>query len=532
MRELAGVRSATRRRSVGAARVGAIAMASQGRERRTQGHPGRRRRRCGYLPMPAVAGGRWKRAKVIVMGAGGRDFHDFNVVFREDAETRVVAFTAAQIPGIDDRRYPASLAGPLYPDGIPIVPEERLAELIHEGVDEVVFAYSDLAHADVMHKASLALAAGADFRLLGPRATMLLATKPVVAVTAVRTGCGKSQTTRRVGRILLDAGLRVALVRHPMPYGDLEAMPVQCFATLGGAGRGASDNRGARGVRATRTARHDRVCGRRLRGDPRARRGGGGRHHLGRRQQRLLVLRARPDDLVVDPLRAGHELAYHPGETNLRMADVVVVNKIDSAQIGAIEQVLKDVRSVNPDADIVFARSPVTLEPGPEIEGMRVLVVEDGPTLTHGGMVFGAGTVAAQSGRCGRARRPASVRGRLDRRRLRALSGCRRPTGDGLLRRTAARAGADDRRVRLRRRRHRDTDRPLAPHPLASSDPPCELRPRGDRRRGARGRPRAGARRSGQAAARPHRLRGARPHRFAVLELFRRGDFTRTSADG
>ena len=171
--------------------------------------------------------------KVIIMGAGGRDFHDFNTVFRDDATTRVVAFTAAQIPGIDDRRYPASLAGPLYPDGIPIVPEESLAVLIDQlEVDEVVLAYSDLSHEDVMHKASAALATGADFRLIGPRATMLRSAKPVVAVVAARTGCGKSQTSRRVGQVLLAAGLKVALVRHPMPYGDLEAMRVQRFASL------------------------------------------------------------------------------------------------------------------------------------------------------------------------------------------------------------------------------------------------------------------------------------------------------------
>ena len=333
---------------------------------------------------------------VIVMGAGGRDFHDFNVVFREDAETRVVAFTAAQIPGIDDRRYPASLAGPLYPDGIPIVPEERLAELIRtEGVDEVVLAYSDLAHTDVMHKASLVLAAGADFRLLGPRATMLPATKPVVAVTAVRTGCGKSQTSRRVGRILLDAGLRVALVRHPMPYGDLEAMAVQRFATLDDIDAAhptieereeyelpvqlgmivyAGVDYGA--ILARAEAEADVIIW------------DGGNNDFSFFAPDLTIV-------VVDPMRAGHELAYHPGETNLRLADVVVVNKIESAEIGAIEHVLEDVRSVNPEAEIVFARSPVTLEPGPDIEGKRVLVVDDGPTLTHGGMAFGAGTVAA-----------------------------------------------------------------------------------------------------------------------------------------
>jgi predicted GTPase len=335
---------------------------------------------------------------VIVMGAGGRDFHDFNVVFREDPECRVVAFTAAQIPGIDDRRYPASLAGALYPDGIPIVPEERLEELVHEhAVDEVVLAYSDLAHVDVMHKASRVLAAGADFRLLGPRATMLVATKPVVAVTAVRTGCGKSQTSRRVGQILVAAGLRVALVRHPMPYGDLTSMAVQRFASLDdldaahptieereeyelpvrlGMTVYAGVDYGA--ILAQAEAEADVVIW------------DGGNNDFSFFAPDLTIV-------VVDPMRPGHELAYHPGETNLRLADAVVVNKIESAAVGDVEHVLEDIRAVNPDAPVVFARSPVRLEPGPSLEGKRVLVVEDGPTLTHGGMAFGAGTVAARA---------------------------------------------------------------------------------------------------------------------------------------
>jgi predicted GTPase len=336
-------------------------------------------------------------AKVILMGAGGRDFHDFNVVFREDPLTQVVAFTAAQIPGIDGRVYPASLAGPLYPDGIPIVAEKLLAELIRdEAVDEVVLAYSDLAHEEVMHKASVALAAGADFRLLGPRATMLLATKPVVAVTAVRTGCGKSQTTRHVARILLDAGLRVALVRHPMPYGDLEAMRVQRFATLADVDA----------AHPTIEEREEYELPVRLGMTVYA--GVDYGEILARAEAEADVILwdggnndfpfFRPDltIVVVDPLRPGHELRYHPGEANLRMADVVVVNKIESATLEALERVLTDVRLVNPAAQVVLARSPVTLEDGPEIAGRRVLVVEDGPTLTHGGMAFGAGTVAAR----------------------------------------------------------------------------------------------------------------------------------------
>ncbi len=334
---------------------------------------------------------------VVIMGAGGRDFHDFNTVFRDDAGTRVVAFTAAQIPGIDDRVYPASLAGALYPDGIPIRPEHELAEIVrNEGVSEVVLAYSDLSHEDVMHKASLVLAAGADFRLLGPRATMLKAERPVIAVTAVRTGCGKSQTSRKIGKILVGSGLRVALVRHPMPYGDLEAMRVQRFATL-----------------ADIDASHPTVEEREEYEAPVELgmvmyAGVDYADILGQAQQEADVIVwdggnndfpfYEPDLLitVTDPLRAGHELGYHPGETNLRMADVVVVNKVDSAAPEDVERVLADIAAVNPRAKVIRAESPVTLDAGAPLTGRRVLVVEDGPTLTHGGMAFGAGTVAAR----------------------------------------------------------------------------------------------------------------------------------------
>jgi len=334
---------------------------------------------------------------VVIMGAGGRDFHDFNVLFRRDPDSRVVAFTAAQIPGIDHRTYPASLAGPLYPAGIPIVPEDELPELIADhDVDEVVLAYSDLSHDDVMHKASIALAAGADFRLLGPRATMIESSKPVVAVTAVRTGSGKSQTSRRVGQVLLDAGLRVALVRHPMPYGDLAAMRVQRFATL-------ADIDAAHPTIEEREEYEPAVEGGMV-----VYAGVDYEAILERAEQEADVILwdggnndlpfFRPDLhlVVVDPLRAGHELHYHPGEANLRMADVVVVNKLDSASAGAVERVLADVAAVNPGAIVVRANSPVTLDEGPPVAGRCVLCVEDGPTVTHGGMPFGAATVAAE----------------------------------------------------------------------------------------------------------------------------------------
>jgi predicted GTPase len=331
------------------------------------------------------------------MGAGGRDFHNFNTVFRADTTSQVVAFTAAQIPGIEDRRYPPALAGPRYPEGIPIVAEDTLVELIRrEHVDEVTLAYSDLSHVDVMHKASLVLSTGADFRLIGPKATMLRSTKPVVAVCAARTGCGKSQTSRRIGQILIDAGFNVALIRHPMPYGDLERMRVQRFAT-----------------QADIDASHPTVEEREEYEAP-VRLGmvmyaGVDYHAILRQAEReadVVIWDGGNNDFpfyvpdlfitVVDPLRPGHELAYYPGETNVRMANVIVVNKIDSADPDGVATVVRNVQAVNPNAHIVTATSPVVLEPGPSLAGKRVLVVEDGPTITHGGMPYGAGTVAAR----------------------------------------------------------------------------------------------------------------------------------------
>ena len=330
------------------------------------------------------------------MGAGGRDFHDFNTVFREDPSVRVVAFTAAQIPGIENRVYPSLLAGPLYPSGIPVRPETELEEIVRaHGVDTVVLAYSDLRHEDVMHKASRVLAAGADFTLLGPRATMLEASKPVVAVTAVRTGCGKSPTSRRIGTLLRGAGLRVGLVRHPMPYGDLAAQRVQRFASL--------EDIDAAG--ATLEEREEYELPVTLGMTVYAGVDYAAVLELAQGECDVLVWDGGNNDLpffrpdlhlvVTDPLRADDARTYHPGETNLLLADVVVVNKVDSVDHEQVERVLEQVRDVNPYASVVVARSPVTLDPGPSLEGKRVLVVEDGPTLTHGGMAFGAGTVAA-----------------------------------------------------------------------------------------------------------------------------------------
>lgn len=335
--------------------------------------------------------------RVVIMGAAGRDFHDFNTVFRDDDTHRVVAFTATQIPGIEDRVYPPSLAGPLYPTGIPIRPDVELERLVADGdVDEIVLSYSDLPHTEVMHQASRVLATGADFRLLGPGRTMLASPRPVVAVTAVRTGCGKSQTSRHVGRLLLDRGLRVALVRHPMPYGDLEAMRVQRFASLADidASNPTIEEREEyeapvelglvvyAGV--DYAAILDRAAS----------------------EADVIIWDGGNNDLpffhpdvhvvVVDPMRPGHETTFHPGETNLRMADIAVVNKVDAADRDDVDRVKAAVAAVNPAATVVEAASPVTLSPGPDLDGARVLVVEDGPTITHGGMSHGAGTVAAR----------------------------------------------------------------------------------------------------------------------------------------
>ncbi len=336
--------------------------------------------------------------RVVIMGAAGRDFHLHNTVFRDDPAVEVVAFTATQIPGIDERVYPASLAGRRYPDGIPIRPEAELEDLVARyDVTEVVHAYSDLSHEDVMHTASRVLAAGPDFRLVGPDASMLRSRVPVVAVCAVRTGCGKSQTSRRVGQLLLDAGLQVALIRHPMPYGDLERMRVQRFTTLEeiDASDPTIEEREeyeapvAMGMTVYAGVDYAAI--------------------LARAEQEADVIIwdggnndlpfVRPDVhvTVVDPLRPGHELRYHPGETNLRLADVVVINKVDSAEVVDVEVVAANVAAVNPGASVVRAASPVTLDDGPSLAGQRVMVVEDGPTITHGGMPYGAGTVAAKA---------------------------------------------------------------------------------------------------------------------------------------
>ncbi|MDP9341150.1 MAG: cyclic 2,3-diphosphoglycerate synthase [Actinomycetota bacterium] len=337
--------------------------------------------------------------RVLIMGAAGRDFHNFNVVYRDDPDTEVVAFTATQIPYIADRTYPAELAGPHYPRGVKIHLERELASLIRElGVDDVVFAYSDISHEYVMHRASEVLAAGANFVLLGPSATMLDATVPVVAVCAVRTGSGKSQTTRKVAEVLRDAGKTPVVVRHPMPYGDLVAQRVQRFASF--------DDLEA----ANTTIEEREEYEHHLKAGIVVYAGVDYADILERAQQECDVLLwdggnndlpfYRPDIhiVVVDPLRAGHETTYHPGEANLRMASVVVINKVDSATPEQIEAVEGSIRSVNPGATVIHAASPLTVDRPEELAGKRVLVVEDGPTLTHGEMKYGAGVVAARRG--------------------------------------------------------------------------------------------------------------------------------------
>ncbi|MGB7217652.1 MAG: hypothetical protein WBD07_02490 [Vicinamibacterales bacterium] len=337
------------------------------------------------------------RIRTLIMGAAGRDFHNFNVVYRDDARYEVVGFTAAQIPNIADRRYPRELAGSLYPDGVPIFEESELAALIGRlTVRQVVFSYSDVSYDYLMHRAAIANAAGADFVLLGPDQTMLKSRKPVIAVCAVRTGAGKSQTTRRLARLLRDRGLKVGIVRHPMPYGDLVAQRVQRFATLADLERhhctieeyeeyephivsGSVVFAGVDYAAILKEAESDADV---IVWD-------GGNNDFSFYRPDLHIV-------VADPLRLGNELTYYPGEANLRMADVVIINKIDTADFHAIDELRNHIRAANPGALIVHAASPVTADHPERIAGRRVLVIEDGPTVTHGEMRFGAGTVIAK----------------------------------------------------------------------------------------------------------------------------------------
>jgi predicted GTPase len=335
--------------------------------------------------------------RTIIMGAAGRDFHNFNVFYRDNKEYQVVAFTATQIPNIEGRKYPAELAGTLYPEGIPIYPESELVRLIKDlKADQVVFAYSDVSHEFVMHRASTVLAAGADFRLMGLHSTQIKSTKPVISICAVRTGSGKSQTTRRVSLILSEMGFRVAAIRHPMPYGNLVAQRVQRFATYADLDK------------------HQCTIEEREEYEPHI--GNGIVVYAGVDYEAILRQAEQEVDIVLwdggnndfsffvpdlaivvaDPHRPGHETTYHPGETNVRSADVVVINKVDTAVPENVLKVRNAVQALNPHAVIIEAASPLFVANPGLIRGKRVLVIEDGPTLTHGGMTYGAGWVAAR----------------------------------------------------------------------------------------------------------------------------------------
>jgi predicted GTPase len=338
-----------------------------------------------------------QKTRVIIMGAAGRDFHNFNVYFRNNDAYEVVAFTATQIPGIGGRNYPPELAGSRYPDGIPIYQEEELPKLIRDyDVDQVVFAYSDVSHEYVMHKASIVLANGADFRLMGPKTTMLKAKVPVIAVCAVRTGSGKSQTSRQVGKILKSKGLNVVAIRHPMPYGNLTKQVCERFASY------------------KDLDRYDCTIEEREEYEPHI--DNGIIVYSGVDYEKILSDAEEEADVIVwdggnndmsfykpdlfivlaDPHRAGHELAYHPGETNLRMADVIIINKVDTADPQKVKLVKDNIKLVNPNAMVLEAASPITADSPEAVRGKRVLVIEDGPTITHGNMPYGAGVIFAQ----------------------------------------------------------------------------------------------------------------------------------------
>ena len=338
-----------------------------------------------------------KKERVIIMGAAGRDFHNFNTYFRNNNDYEVVAFTATQIPDIEGRVYPASIAGELYPEGIPIYPEEELSALIKKhSVDQVIFAYSDVSHQTVMHKASQVLACGADFRLMGPDNTMIKSKAPVIAVTAVRTGSGKSQTTRYVAQALTERGKKVAIIRHPMPYGNLEEQVVQRFASYADLDkhkctieeREEYEPHIDLGLVVYAGVDYEKIL------------------HQAEAEADVILWDGGNNDLpfyhtdlhivVVDPHRAGHETAYHPGEANLRRADIALINKVDSADPTDVEKVKATIAAINPQARIIMANSPITVDDPEAVAGKKVLVIEDGPTLTHGEMAYGAGVIAAE----------------------------------------------------------------------------------------------------------------------------------------
>jgi predicted GTPase len=338
-----------------------------------------------------------KKIKVVIMGAAGRDFHNFNVYYRNNPKYDVVAFTATQIPGIANRAYPPELAGPNYPKGIPIFPEDQLPRIIkQQGVEEVVFAYSDVSHEYVMHKASIALSNGPDFRLMGPTTTMVKAKVPVVSICAVRTGSGKSQTSRKIAGTLKRMGFRVVVIRHPMPYGDLTKQVWQRFASYDDLDKNDCtieereeyephiDN----GIVVYAGVDYEKIL-REAEKEAEIIVWDGGNNDIPFYHTNLHIV-------VADSHRPGHETTYHPGETNLRMADVIIINKVDTADPTNVAAVRRNAKFVNPDATIIEAASPITVDNPQLINGRKVLVVEDGPTVTHGNMAYGAGTIAAE----------------------------------------------------------------------------------------------------------------------------------------
>ena len=336
------------------------------------------------------------KKRILIMGAAGRDFHNFNTLFRDNEEYEVVCFTATQIPDIDDRKYPAELAGKLYPDGIPIVPEEQLEELIaKENIEEVYFSYSDVSNQYIMEKGQLVNALGAHFVIAGAEPTMIESSKPLISVTAVRTGCGKSQTTRKIAKLLTDAGKKVVAIRHPMPYGDLAAQKVQRYGSLEDLKKHKCtieemeeyEPHIVSGVIIYAGVDYEAIL-REAEKEADIILWDGGNNDMSFYKPDLNIV-------VVDPHRPGDELCYYPGFTNLLMADAVVINKIDTADLEDIELVRENIACYNPDAVVIDAASPLTVEDASLIRGKRVLCVEDGPTLTHGGMKYGAGVMAA-----------------------------------------------------------------------------------------------------------------------------------------
>ena len=337
------------------------------------------------------------RTKLLIMGAAGRDFHNFQVCFRDDPSVEVVAFTATQIPGIENRMFPPELAGPLYSRGIPIFPEENLPEIIkREGIHQVIFAYSDIAHNDVMHRASVALSLGADFVFLGPNRTMLKSVVPVISVCAVRTGCGKSGITEKVWEVLKEKGIRSVVIRHPMPYCDLNRMRVERFATLEDLDRYTCtveereeyEHLVVKGITVYAGVDYEAIL-RAAEKEAQVILWDGGNNDFSFYRSDLEIV-------ILDPHRPGHERLYHPGEVNFLRAQVLVINKVDTATPEAVGRLLASIAQANPGAKVLQTASRIYVEGGERIKGKRVLVVEDGPTVTHGGMPYGAGALAAR----------------------------------------------------------------------------------------------------------------------------------------